>query len=312
MLRRFKILFFTVFLSCSTEQMPFDLGVYPNMEYPVDNPENSQVAALGEALFFDPILSRDSSISCGSCHRPKHAFADHLAITPGVNGATSTRNSPTLLNVGYHPYFMREGGLPSLEMQVLVPIQEETEMHHNLVDAVARLNDSPYKNQFLQTFGDTVASFNLVRALANYERTLIDFSRPIDLLQLDAKPISDQGYKGGQLFFDKAGCAQCHNGPLFTDFSFANNGTPINFTQDIGKERLTNEESDRYTFMVPSLRHVALTPPYMHDGSISTLQEVIEQYNAGGEGHAYQDARIEPLGLSKKECDQLLAFLEAL
>jgi len=180
------------------------------------------------------------------------------------------------------------------------------------VDAVARLNASPYKQQFLQAFGDTVTSFNLVRALANYERTLIDFSRPIDLLQWDAQPISDQAYKGGQLFFGKAGCAQCHNGPLFTDFSFANNGTPINFTQDIGKERLTNEESDRYTFMVPSLKHVALTAPYMHDGSIATLQAVIEQYNKGGVGHTYQDARIEPLGLSKKECDQLLAFLEAL
>ena len=312
MLRRSSILLFVALLSCSTEQEPFDLGTYPIMEYPVDNPENSEVAALGEALFFDPILSIDSSISCGSCHKPEYAFADHVAISPGVDGGTSTRNSPTLLNVGFHPYFMREGGVPSLEMQVLVPLQEETEMHHNLVDAVARLNASPYKQQFLQTFGDTVTSFNLVRALANYERTLIDFSRPIDYLQLDAQPISDQAYKGGQLFFGKAGCAQCHNGPLFTDFSFANNGTPINFTQDIGKERLTNEESDRYTFMVPSLKHVALTAPYMHDGSIATLQAVIEQYNLGGEGHTYQDARIEPLGLSKKECDQLLAFLEAL
>ena len=236
---------------------------------------------------------------------------NHLAITPGVNGATSTRNSPTLLNVGYHPYFMREGGLPSLEMQVLVPIQEETEMHHNLVDAVARLNDSPYKNQFLQTFGDTVASFNLVRALANYERTLIDFSRPIDLLQLDAKPISDQGYKGGQLFFDKAGCAQCHNGPLL-QISLCQQRYAHKLHSRYRKGTFNERGIDRYTFMVPSLRHVALTPPYMHDGSISTLQEVIEQYNAGGEGHAYQDARIEPLGLSKKECDQLRAFLEAL
>jgi cytochrome c peroxidase len=312
MLRRSRILLFVTLLSCSTEQVPFDLGTYPIMEYPVDNPENSEVAALGEALFFDPILSIDSSISCGSCHKPEYAFADHVAITPGVNGGTSTRNSPTLLNVGFHPYFMREGGVPSLEMQVLVPLQEETEMHHNLVDAVARLNASPYKHQFLQTFGDTVTSFNLVRALANYERTLIDFTRPIDLLQLDLQPISNQAHKGGQLFFGKAGCVQCHNGLLFTDFSFTNNGTPINFTQDIGKERLTNEEDDRYTFMVPSLKHVALTAPYMHDGSISTLQEVIEQYNEGGEGHVYQDARIESLGLSKKECEQLLAFLESL
>ncbi len=312
MLRRSSILLYVSLLSCSTEQVPFDLGTYPAMEYPIDNPENSEVAALGEALFLDPILSIDSSISCGSCHKPEYAFADHAAITPGVNGGKSTRNSPTLLNVGYHPYFMREGGVPSLEMQVMVPLQEETEMHHNLVDAVARLNASPYKHQFLQTFGDTVTSYNLVRALANYERTLIDFSRPIDLLQLDLQPISDQAYKGGQLFFGKAGCVQCHNGPLFTDFSFTNNGTPINFTQDIGKERLTHEEDDRYAFMVPSLKHVALTAPYMHDGSMATLQVVVEQYNEGGEGHTYQDARIEPLGLSKKECDQLLAFLEAL
>ena len=152
MLHRSSILLFVALLSCSTEQEPFDLGTYPIMEYPVDNPENSEVAALGEALFFDPILSIDSSISCGSCHKPEYAFADHVAITPGVDGGSSTRNSPTLLNVGFHPYFMREGGVPSLEMQVLVPLQEETEMHHNLVDAVERLNASPYKQQFLQTF----------------------------------------------------------------------------------------------------------------------------------------------------------------
>jgi len=287
---------------------------YPVLEYPADNPNNAAAASLGERLFFDPILSVDSSISCGSCHKPELGFATNDRVTPGVGGVLGKRNSPSLLNVGFQPYFMREGGVPSLEMQVLVPLGDATEMAHNVVDAVRRLNrNTGYRNEFLTVYGDTASAFLLVRALANFERTLVDFDAPFDhFIQGDATALSNEAIKGGKLFYGKAACVQCHSGVLLTDFGFANNGTAIVDSTDYGRELLTNESGDRYLFKIPSLRKVQITAPYMHDGSVSTLSDVVEQYNTGGANHSYTDSRIEPLGLSGSEKAQLVAFLEAL
>jgi cytochrome c peroxidase len=284
------------------------------MQFPLDNPANPDAAKLGERLFFDPILSIDSTISCGSCHKPEMGFATNDAVTPGVDGALGKRNSPSLMNVGFQPYFMREGGVPSLEMQVLVPLGDETEMAHNVVDAVRRLNrNSSYRNEFLAVYGDTASPYLLVRALANFERTLIDFSSPFDhFIQGDATAISSKAIRGGKLFYGKAACIQCHSGVLLTDFSFANNGTTIVDSSDYGRELLTNESDDRYVFKTPSLRSVQATAPYMHDGSITSLTDVVEQYNAGGMNHGFTDSRIEPLDLSATEKEQLVAFLESL
>jgi cytochrome c peroxidase len=284
------------------------------MQFPLDNPANPDAAKLGERLFFDPILSIDSTISCGSCHKPEMGFATNDAVTPGVDGALGKRNSPSLMNVGFQPYFMREGGVPSLEMQVLVPLGDGTEMAHNVVDAVRRLNrNSSYRNEFLAVYGDTASPYLLVRALANFERTLIDFSSPFDhFIQGDATAISSKAIRGGKLFYGKAACIQCHSGVLLTDFSFANNGTTIVDSSDYGRELLTNESDDRYVFKTPSLRSVQATAPYMHDGSITSLTDVVEQYNAGGMNHGFTDSRIEPLDLSATEKEQLVAFLESL
>ncbi|MBT5151021.1 MAG: cytochrome-c peroxidase [Flavobacteriales bacterium] len=317
MLRLFKFLLFTLILGSCVPDESFFEGLntaYPAIEYPTDNPNNAAAATLGERLFFDPILSVDSSISCGSCHKPELGFATNDRVTPGVGGALGKRNSPSLLNVGFQPYFMREGGVPSLEMQVLVPLGDATEMAHNVVDAVRRLNrNTSYRNEFLTVYGDTASPFLLVRALANFERTLIDFDAPFDqFIQGDATALSDDAIKGGKLFYGKAACVQCHSGVLLTDFGFANNGTAILDSSDYGRELLTNESGDRYLFKIPSLRKVQITAPYMHDGSVSTLSDVVEQYNTGGANHSYTDSRIEPLGLSGSEKAQLVAFLEAL
>jgi len=317
MLRLFKFLLFTLILGSCVPDESFFEGLntaYPAIEYPTDNPNNAAAATLGERLFFDPILSVDSSISCGSCHKPELGFATNDRVTPGVGGALGKRNSPSLLNVGFQPYFMREGGVPSLEMQVLVPLGDATEMAHNVVDAVRRLNrNTSYRNEFLTVYGDTASPFLLVRALANFERTLIDFDAPFDqFIQGDATALSDDAIKGGKLFYGKAACVQCHSGVLLTDFGFANNGTAILDSSDYGRELLTNESGDRYLFKIPSLRKVQITTPYMHDGSVSTLSDVVEQYNTGGANHSYTDSRIEPLGLSGSEKAQLVAFLEAL
>lgn len=317
MLRLSKFLFIGLILwSCVPDESVFEglNTTYPVLEYPADNPNNAAAASLGERLFFDPILSVDSSISCGSCHKPELGFATNDRVTPGVGGVLGKRNSPSLLNVGFQPYFMREGGVPSLEMQVLVPLGDATEMAHNVVDAVRRLNrNTSYRNEFLTVYGDTASAFLLVRALANFERTLVDFDAPFDhFIQGDATALSNEAIKGGKLFYGKAACVQCHSGVLLTDFGFANNGTAIVDSTDYGRELLTNESGDRYVFKVPSLRRVQITAPYMHDGSVSTLADVVEQYNTGGANHSYTDSRIEPLGLSGSEKAQLVAFLEAL
>ncbi len=317
MLPRFKFALFILFLgSCSTDSFVFEGldATYPEMKFPLDNPANPDAAKLGERLFFDPILSIDSTISCGSCHKPEMGFATNDAVTPGVDGALGKRNSPSLMNVGFQPYFMREGGVPSLEMQVLVPLGDETEMAHNVVDAVRRLNrNTSYRNEFLAVYGDTASPYLLVRALANFERTLVDFSSPFDhFIQGDATALSSKAIRGGKLFYGKAACIQCHSGVLLTDFSFANNGTTIVDSSDYGRELLTNESDDRYVFKTPSLRSVQATAPYMHDGSIASLTDVVEQYNEGGMNHSFTDSRIEPLDLSATEKEQLVAFLESL
>lgn len=317
MLPRFKFALFILFLgSCSTDSFVFEGldATYPEMQFPLDNPANPDAAKLGERLFFDPILSIDSTISCGSCHKPEMGFATNDAVTPGVDGALGKRNSPSLMNVGFQPYFMREGGVPSLEMQVLVPLGDETEMAHNVVDAVRRLNrNTSYRNEFLAVYGDTASPYLLVRALANFERTLIDFSSAFDsYINGEGSSLSAEAVKGGQLFYGKANCVECHSGVLLTDFSFANNGSAILDSSDYGRELLTNESDDRYVFKTPSLRFVKQTAPYMHDGSVSTLAAVIEQYNSGGVSHSFTDPRIQPLDLSTAERNQLLAFLEAL
>ena len=317
MLPRFKFALFILFLgSCSTDSFVFEGldATYPEMQFPLDNPANPDAAKLGERLFFDPILSIDSTISCGSCHKPEMGFATNDAVTPGVDGALGKRNSPSLMNVGFQPYFMREGGVPSLEMQVLVPLGDGTEMAHNVVDAVRRLNrNTSYRNEFLAVYGDTASPYLLVRALANFERTLIDFSSAFDsYINGEGSSLSAEAVKGGQLFYGKANCVECHSGVLLTDFSFANNGSAILDSSDYGRELLTNESDDRYVFKTPSLRYVKQTAPYMHDGSVSTLAAVIEQYNSGGVSHSFTDPRIQPLDLSTAERNQLLAFLEAL
>ncbi|HCD47316.1 MAG TPA: cytochrome-c peroxidase [Cryomorphaceae bacterium] len=317
MLPRFKFALFILFLgSCSTDSFVFEGldATYPEMQFPLDNPANPDAAKLGERLFFDPILSIDSTISCGSCHKPEMGFATNDAVTPGVDGALGKRNSPSLMNVGFQPYFMREGGVPSLEMQVLVPLGDETEMAHNVVDAVRRLNrNTSYRNEFLAVYGDTASPYLLVRALANFERTLIDFSSAFDsYINGEGSSLSAEAVKGGQLFYGKANCVECHSGVLLTDFSFANNGSAILDSSDYGRELLTNESDDRYVFKTPSLRFVKQTAPYMHDGSVSTLAAVIDQYNSGGVSHSFTDPRIQPLDLSTAERNQLLAFLEAL
>ena len=303
-------------VACSPESssdLMDELAQWPEMEYPSDNQPNLQKIALGERLFFDPILSIDSSISCASCHKEVNGFADDVAISPGVENRLGIRNSPSLWNVGYQPYFMREGGVPTLEMQVLVPVQEHSEMAFNMVLLAQRLNASTaYKNDFLEAFGDSATSYTITRALAQYERTLIqDLSSFDEYVRGDNGALSTVAKKGFELFYGKAGCYGCHSGPLLTNYGFYNNGTLVS-SNDYGRAELTLDSSDFYLFKVPSLRNVSLTAPYMHDGSLASLQDVLEQYNNGGTGHEYTSDGITPLNLNESELVALEEFLSTL
>jgi len=303
-------------LACAPEpssELLSELATWPQMEYPTDNEPDNQKIALGERLFFDPILSIDSSISCASCHKEVYGFADGLAISPGVDGRLGKRNSPSLWNVGYQPYFMREGGVPTLEMQVLVPVQEHSEMAFNMVLLAQRLNaNTAYKNDFLEAFGDSASAYTITRALAQYERTLIQEPTAFDeYVRGGNAALSTVAKKGFELFYGKAGCDGCHSGPLMTNFGFYNNGTQIS-TDDYGRAELTLDSTDFYLFKVPSLRKVTLTAPYMHDGSLLSLRDVLEQYNDGGVGHDYTSDAIAPLNLNESELVALEEFLSTL
>ena len=315
--RLFAVSSIVLFLSGCREEVPADVPAelleWPEMVYPSDNKPNAVKQDLGERLFHDPILSIDSSISCASCHKIEYGLADHLSVSPGVEGRLGKRNSPSLWNVGYQPYFMREGGVPTLEMQALVPIQEHAEMDFNLVLLAQRLNqNTEYRNLFSEAFADSATPYTITRALGQYERTLISDQAPIDrFIAGDAGALNKKAKEGLALFFGKANCSQCHGGPLFTNYEFYNNGTPPS-ENDYGRAQLTLDSADFYTFKVPSLRHVSETAPYMHDGSVAKLQDVLERYNAGGTGHMYQSERIVPLHLSVQELSALQEFLEAL
>lgn len=313
-------------LSCSKDSDPSEDGPdtntllvipegFPSMEFPDDNPFTPASYELGKKLFFDPVMSRDSSISCGSCHLPGKAFSDAFSVSVGVDGTPGTRNSPSLANVGYQPYFMREGGVPTLEMQVLVPIQEHNEFDFNILLIAERLNDIPeYVEMSLEAYDRNPDAFVITRSIANFERTLISGNSPYDEYALQGTDValSDAQKRGMDLFFsDSLACSSCHGGFNFTDYSFANTGLYETYA-DEGRERLTNLEEDRALFKVPGLRNVALTAPYMHDGSMTTLLEVLMHYESGGENHPNKSDKIQGFSLTETERSDLMAFLNAL
>jgi len=288
---------------------------FPVPSFPDDNHFTPERWALGRKLFFDKSLSRDSTLSCASCHRPELAFSDQVPVSPGVDGRLGTRNAPSLANVVYHPYFTREGGLPTLEMQVFVPLQEQHELDLEIALAGERLAQDPTYQQMSQAaYGRPFDYYVITRALANFERSLISGqSRYDDLAYRNQSGALDPVEKAGMaLFFsERTSCSNCHGGFNFTTYAFANNGLYESYA-DPGRFRLTQLPGDLAVFKVPSLRNVAVTAPYMHDGSLATLEDVVAHYNRGGRSHPNKSPLIRPLDLTAEEEAQLVAFLKAL
>jgi cytochrome c peroxidase len=271
--------------------------------------------ALGKKLFYDKRLSSDSTISCGSCHLQSAAFADHNPVSIGVESRVGFRNSPTLVNVGYHPYFFKEGGNPTLESQAFGPIEEHHEMDFNAKGIVERMeNDEDIQFMSFKAFGRSFDNFVLVRSLGAFQRTLVSANSRFDQFHYlgDVNALNESERRGMALFFSEdLNCTQCHGGFDFTEYAIENNGTKAEY-QDLGLMRLTFDSLDIGKFKVPTLRNVELTYPYMHDGSFPTLESVIEHYNQGGQNHPIQNSFIQPLHLNDQEKADLVAFLKSL
>lgn len=288
---------------------------FPKMEFPEGNAFTVARYDLGKKLFFDPRLSVDSSISCSSCHKADFAMADNVSISPGVAERLGVRNAPTLINVGYLPYFMSEGGVPTLEMQVLAPIQEHVEMDFNIVLIAERMKkDSVYVRMSNDAYQRDPDPYVISRALANYERTFVSGNSAFDHFQYHGinSAMSLSAQRGMNLFYsERTNCSVCHAGLLFSSFAFENNGLDSVYA-DIGRMRHTYDTADEALFKIPMLRNVEYTAPYMHNGSISTLEEVVEHYNSGGANHRHKSGLVKPLNLTEEEKVNLVAFLKAL
>lgn len=311
-----------IVISCD-EQEAEPLHFFGLMELPkgfpaIDEPEGNEFSQkrweLGKKLFYDPIMSSDSSISCASCHAPNLAFSDKIALSLGVEERLGTQNAPTLVNLAYHPYYTRAGGVPTLEMQILVPIQEHNEFDFNILLIVERLKNNPtYVQMAAEAYDREPDAFAITRSLACFERSLISgYSRYDQFSNYNKNTLSKSEERGMELFFNKkTNCSSCHADFNFTNYAFENNGL-YEVYSDEGRFRLTQKEADRALFKVPTLRNIELTAPYMHDGSFSTLEEVVEHYNSGGKNHPNKSDLIQPLDLSKREKNDLIAFLKSL
>lgn len=294
--------------------IPLGLDLY--LPVPDDNSMTPTGVALGRQLFFDPILSRDQSLACASCHKPERAFTDGRTTSTGVFGRKGPRNVPTLINRAYGKFHFWDGRTTSLEQQVLQPIETAHEMGMSVEETVERLRQQrTYRQGFEAAFGQAVDADNLARALASYVRTILSGNAPIDrYMNGEQTALSEQARQGLRLFRGRANCTACHLGPTFSDEHFHNTGIAWHdgVWLDVGRFAITGEDHDRGAFKTPTLREVARTAPYMHDGSLATLEEVVAFYDRGGNVNPYVDEELRPLHLTEDEKAALLAFLRTL
>ena len=274
---------------------------------------------LGRKLFYDPILSRDSTISCSSCHLQFTGFThvDH-SVSHGIEGRKGTRNTLALINLAWNKSFHWDGGVNNLEVQAINPITHPAEMDNTLENALAALNRSAiYKAYFYKAFGDSVAtSQRLLKALAQFTVSFVSYNAKYDkyMRHETGVEMTEQELNGLKLF--RTYCASCHKEPLFTDFSFQNNGLTVDPTySDLGRYRITQNPDDSLKFKVPTLRNIEFTYPYMHDGRFTKLKEVINHYteiNTEGGIQPYRNvpkSLQEPINLNPNEKKDLIAFL---
>lgn len=293
----------------------------PPITIPLDNPTTVEGVALGRKLFYEKKLSADNTQSCGTCHAQSFGFSDNgRQFSVGVDQLEGTMNAMAIMNLAWSRYFFWDGRSEGMENQAREPVINPIEMHENWPNVVSKLMGSAeYPPLFKKAFGSSTISEDLVvKAIAQFERTLISGQTDYDKFQRgEASNLSQAAYRGMQVFFTERGdCFHCHVTDLLTDYDFHNNGLDsILDSVNIGRAGVTGRSSDHAKFKTPGLRNVALTAPYMHDGRIATLAEVIEHYNSGIKRSPTLDPRIKKpdgLFLTDQEKSDLLAFLESL
>ena len=304
--------FFLLMCKSTSEAFISPLG---SLEYPRENLQSDEKIELGRKLFFDKRLSIDNSIACASCHIPEFAFTDRLTVSQGVEGRQTNRNAPSILNSGYLKTVMFDAHLESLEMQIIVPIQEHVEMGISMVELIARLSKvDTYVKQAHNIYNRDFDAWVLTRSIAAFERSLISDRSRFDAYRYGQKnSVLNKSEKAGwKLFSEKLYCTKCHPAPHFTTFSAENNGLYKDYGSDKGRFRIHHDSTDIGKFKVPSLRNISLTYPYMHDGSIETLEDVLSHYSTGGADHFNQSDIIKPFIMSGAEKRDLIAFLKSL
>lgn len=317
-------------------------GNLPPMDIPANNPMTVEGVALGRFLFYDERLSGDNGMSCASCHAASLAFSDGKAVSKGIDSIAGTRSSMPLINLGYGQFFFWDGRAATLEQQILQPVTNPIEMHETWPNAMSKLQaDAAYPTLFENAFGTGhVDSLLVAKAIAQFVRTMISGNSPFDKFRRNEGILSVDAQVGFDLFKKEGGaigqiipvagstpvigqggadCFHCHTeaAGLFTDEQFHNNGLDVVFT-DIGRAGVTNNPADMAKFKTPTLRNIMVTAPYMHDGRFSTIDQVLDHYDAGGHASPTVDPFMKftdpelQLGLTPLKRQQIIAFLNSL
>jgi cytochrome c peroxidase len=297
----------------------------PPVPVPIAAPETAETIALGRALFYEKKLSVDNSLACASCHNPLLTFTDGQKHSTGVGGKVGIRNAPTLVNAAYVPEQFWDGRAHSLEEQAGGPMANPIEMNQAHEVTVSKLAADPtYRAQFEKAFGaGPITIGKVTTALASFERTLISGNSPFDQYEFggNRNALTPAARRGLAIFRDaqKGNCATCHtidkSYALFTDGKFHNIGVGVNDEgelSDLGRYTETNLAADKGAFKTPTLRNVAKTAPYMHDGSLKTLKDVVDYYAGGGNSNPYLDKEIKTIQLSGQDRVDLVEFLKSL
>jgi cytochrome c peroxidase len=297
-------------------RLPGELGPLPPVPVSAENPQDEAKVELGRKLFFDARLSRDRIQSCASCHDPEKGFSDGRPRALGFEGRELARRSPSVLNAAYNHHQFWDGRASSLEQQAEGPLLAAAEMNMSADLLSARLGAIPEYNRLFQgIFEGSPTLKNVAKAIAAFERTLITPNAPFDAYARGNKNALTLNEKRGLiLFIGKAACVQCHNGPTFTDSRFHRLGVHRRTLgpEDVGRFAVSGHDQDRGAFKTPTLRNVSLGAPYMHDGALKTLEEVVDFYDRGGDLDPQKSPLIFELGLSKQEKSDLIAFLRSL
>lgn len=302
------------------ETLTIPLGL-PPIPWPSDNPYSKKKADLGRLLFFDKRLSTDGTVSCATCHTIEDAFTDNKPVSEGISGRVGTRNSPTVINTAYQKHLFWDGRALSLEEQCKGPIGNPKEM--TLVDDVHIAHKQcqehvlaikGYRILFKEVFGtDECTLDDISKAIATFERTILSGNSSYDRYMAGDKTAMNREEVAGFQVFKHAGCANCHFGFNFTDGRFLNIGVGMDAANpDLGRYEVSKNERDKGAFKVPTLRDIEKTYPYMHDGKLTTLEEVVDYYDKGGIPNPHLNPLMRPLKLSAADKKALVAFLKAL